>query len=176
MNAAAAHAHAGTYGVDAIVVALYGNFRALARVAHDALDGDQAVVDLRHLQLKQPLQELARAARDHHPWVAVTHLYVQHHRPDGIALLELILRDLLELRQDQLVVLMHHQDLVAPDLIHLTHDDLADQFAIVVENGRLLEFLHALSQQLLGRHHGPPPKLRQAHRLRDVVAHLVILV
>ena len=63
VDAAALHAHAGAYWIDAVVVALHGHLGALTGLAHDALDGDQAVGHFGHLLFKQLGQEFRRRAR-----------------------------------------------------------------------------------------------------------------
>src|SRR5690606_10406380 len=64
VDARALDADAGADGVHAVVVAHHGHLRAVAGLALDALDLDDAVVDLRHLALEQPLDEDGRGAAD----------------------------------------------------------------------------------------------------------------
>ena len=50
------HTHAGTYGVDTVIVRFNSYFGTLARFADDFFDGDQAVEYLGNFQLEQALQ------------------------------------------------------------------------------------------------------------------------
>ena len=65
-HARAARADAGADRVDALGVRLDGDLRAVARLAGDAADLDEAVGDLGHLELEQRLDQLGIAAREDH--------------------------------------------------------------------------------------------------------------
>src|SRR5204863_4351969 len=62
----AARANAGADWIDALRVRLDGDLRAVARLAGDAPDLDQAVGDLGHLELEQRLDQFRIAPRDDH--------------------------------------------------------------------------------------------------------------
>jgi hypothetical protein len=57
--------HAPT-GIDALDVRLDGDLRAVAGLAGDAADLDEAVGDLRHLELEERLDQLGIAPRQDH--------------------------------------------------------------------------------------------------------------
>src|SRR5271155_611038 len=63
-HARAAHADAGTLRVEPRIVRLDGNLRAHARIARRGPDLDQPLLDLRHLELEQPHQQIGDDARE----------------------------------------------------------------------------------------------------------------
>ena len=65
-HARAARADAGADRVDALGVRLDRDLRAVAGLAGDAADLDEAVGDLGHLELEQRLDQLRVAAREDH--------------------------------------------------------------------------------------------------------------
>ena len=141
MHTATLHTHAGSYGINTVVVALNGNLCALTRHAGNLLNGDQSVVDLGHLSLQQTLQEHgARTAQDDlRVVVLVGHL--MDDGTNGLTLAILVGRDLLRLRQDQLVVLIiNEQHLTLPYLIDLTAHDLSYTILVLVVQAVVFQF------------------------------------
>src|SRR5690606_6822159 len=175
VDAAALHAHAGAHRVDAVVVALHGHFGTFTGLAHDALDGDQAIGHLGHLMLEQFGEELGGgAAQDHHGGV-VPHLHLPHHGAHGVALLDEIALDLLVLGQDQLVALVvQHQRLTLPHLVHLASDDVAHALLVLVVEVVLLQFHDAALEVLLQRQDVAAAKVLDLHLLAHLFAHLEI--
>lgn len=51
------HTYASAYRINTVIVWLDSHLGTLSRDAGDRLDRNQAVINLRNLQLKQPLQE-----------------------------------------------------------------------------------------------------------------------
>ena len=51
------HTNTSTYRIDTLVIALYSHLRTITRHTSHLLDGDQTIVDLRHLSLQQTLEE-----------------------------------------------------------------------------------------------------------------------
>lgn len=108
-----------------------GHLGALAGLPHDFLDLDDALFDLGHFELQQPLQkDRIGPADDHLRRTArlTTHLFDD--RPERVALTVTIARDLLLARQDQLRAVVHDQHLAPANLIDFTDDDFANQLGI----------------------------------------------
>ncbi len=82
------HAYAGAYGVDTVVVALYGNLGAFARDAGHGADADEAVVYLGNLKLEEAAQELLVGARYRDFGVVVLVVYVGDDSAYGFAFAE----------------------------------------------------------------------------------------
>src|SRR5262249_34684164 len=112
-HARAARPDARADRVDALGVRLDGDLRAVARLTGDAADVDEAVRDLRHLELEQRLDELGIAAGedDLRPLRPAPNL-----RDDGLdarALLVALAVDLLRARQQRLDLAEVDEDVVA---------------------------------------------------------------
>ena len=125
-HARAARADAGADRVDALGVRLDGDLRAVARLAGDAADLDEAVGDLGHLELEERLDQLGIAAREDHlrPLRAGAHL--GDDRLDAGALLVALAVDLLGARQQRLDLAEVDEDVVAvAGLLDDAGDDLA---------------------------------------------------
>ena len=126
MNAGSLHAHAGTYGVDAVVVALYGNLCTLTRYACHGTDKDKSVVDFGHFELEEAAQEILACARHRNLGIIVLVIYVIDHCTHGFALAVEVARNLLVLGEQKLVlVVVEKQNLALPELIDLTRRKFA---------------------------------------------------
>ena len=133
VDAAALHAHAGTYGVNAVVVALNGNFSALARNACDAAEADEAVGDFGDFRFEQALQEHGRGAREVNLRVAVGIVHTVDDGAHGVALMEEVAGNLLRLGQVKFVALVVHEERLAlPRLVNLGSDDFAHAVLIFI--------------------------------------------
>ena len=106
VHTATLYAYTCAYRVDAVVEALYCYLGALARDAGDAFKQDESVVNLRHLNFKQTAEEFRACARNYHLRVVVGVLYFLDDGADGFALAVTVARNLLFLREDELVVLL----------------------------------------------------------------------
>src|SRR3954471_978224 len=105
---------------------LDGDLRAVARLAGDAADVDEAVRDLRHLELEQRLDELgiAPGEDDLRPLRPAPHL--GDHGLDARALLVALAVDLLRARQQRLDLAEVDENVVAiAGLLDDARDDLA---------------------------------------------------
>ena len=133
VHAASLHSHARSHGVDALVVALHSHLCSLARHACYLTDGNESVGYLGHLSLEQTLEEHRACARKDNLGVVVLVVHTVYDCPDGLALVIGVVRYLLHLWQDELVVLVvHHEHLALPHLIHLTGNDLSDAVLILI--------------------------------------------
>src|SRR6185312_27346 len=109
-DARAARADAGADRVDALGVRLDRDLRAVARLAGDAADLDEAVGDLRHLELEQRLDQLRRTAREDHLRALRTGAHLPDDRLDPRALLVPLAVDLLGAGQERLDLAEVDQD------------------------------------------------------------------
>src|SRR5690606_2173200 len=173
----ALHADAGADGVDAVVVADDGDLRAVARLAHDGLDLDDAVVDLGHLELEEPLDEHRRRPADHdlRAGAGVADDLLDD-GPEHVALPVAVLVDLALLREHQLGVVVDDEDLLPAGLVDLPDDDLADELGVLPVDVLLLDVADLLAEGLKRRLHGAPPEVVDGDGLGHLVAHLVVLV
>ncbi len=127
------HPHAGTYRIDAVVIGLYGYLRALTRDAGNTLDGDQPIGNLGDLLFEEPLQKHRRGAGEDDPRIVVLVLHTGYHCTGMLSLAEEIAGYLFGLGQDQLIVLIvEQQQLLFPDLIDLSRDDLTHFLLVLV--------------------------------------------
>src|SRR6185369_11777231 len=86
--------------VDALRVRLHRDLRAVAGLARDAADLDEAVRDLRHLELEQRLDQLGIATRQDHLRALRAGTDLGDHGLDARALLVALAVDLLGARQE----------------------------------------------------------------------------
>ena len=96
---ASLHTDAGSYGVDAIVVAFYGNLGTFAGNACNLLDGDQAVVDLGHFHFEQTLQEDGRRTAQNDFRIVVLVVHTGYHGTGRLTFTVEVARNLLGLGQ-----------------------------------------------------------------------------
>ena len=76
----------GSYWVDTIIVALNSNLGTVARDTGYTLDGNQTILNLRNLSLKQALQELWTCTAQDNAWVVVLVLYLLNDGTYGLTL------------------------------------------------------------------------------------------
>ena len=125
-DARAARADAGADRVDALDVRLDRDLRAVARLARDAADLDEAVGDLRHLELEERLDELRVAAREDDLRALRPRAHLGDHGLDAAALLVALAVDLLGARQQRLDLAEVDEHVVAvAGLLDDAGDDLA---------------------------------------------------
>ena len=154
-HARAARADAGADRVDAVGVGDDGDLRAVAGLAGDAGDLDQAVGDLGHLELEELLDQLGVAARDDdaRPLGLVGDLLDDRLDPLGVVVA--LVLDLLGLGQQRLDALAQLDERVARvGLLDDAGDQLADAVAVLLEHHVALGLADALQDHLLGRLRG----------------------
>ena len=176
MHAASLHAHAGSHGVDALVVTLHGHLGSLARHAGYALDGDEAVVDFGHLSLEQPLQEHGAGAREDNLGVVVLVVHPQDDGTDGLALAVLVGRYLLRFGQDELVALVvDDEHLAFPHLIHFAAHHLSHTVFVLVVERVVFQFQNLGGQGLPKGKDGSASELLEVDHFAYFLAHLVVV-
>ena len=176
MDAAAAHAYTGAYGVDAVVEALHGYLCALAWDACYLANGDDAFGNLGHLGLEQALQEHGACARENDLGVAGAVVHARDDGTRGFALTEEVAGDLLALGQQQLVAfLVEQQHFLVPYLVDLGRDDVAYHVLVLVVEGVVLQLEDARGEGLAQRQYGAAAELREVDGLRHVLAHFVVV-
>src|SRR5581483_7507978 len=146
----AARADARADRVDALRVRLDGDLRAVARLACDAADLDEAVGDLGHLELEQRLDQLRVAARqdDLRPLRAGAHL--ADDRLDARPLLVALAVDLLGAGEQRLDLAEVDEDVPAvAGLLDDAGDDLADAVDVLLVHHLALRLADPLQDDLL---------------------------
>src|SRR5690606_34614638 len=177
LHARALEAHARAHRVDRVVARRHGNLRAAADLARDALDLDDALVRLRHLELEERGDEHGVGARQDEARPLGRLLDALEHCADGLALTEPLARVLLLPRNDRVGIarlVQHHDDLAALDLLHLTGEQLADLAGVLVANLVALALAHALDDALLRGHHGVAAELLELDGDLEHVADLEV--
>ena len=131
--AASANAHACSYRVDALVVALYGHLCTLAGYAGDAADAYKTVCNLRNLCLQQLLQEHGARAAEENLRITILVVNAVNNSPHRVALVEEVAGNLLILWQEELIsFVVEKQCLAFPSLIDIGNDDFALQILILI--------------------------------------------
>src|SRR6185437_2401016 len=132
-HARAARPDARADRVDALGVRLDRDLRPVARLARDAANLDEAVGDLRHLELEERLDQLRVAAREDHLRALRAGADIADDRLDPRALLVALAVDLLRPRQQRLDLPEVDEDVPAvARLLDYAGDDLADAVDVLV--------------------------------------------
>ena len=177
MNTRALHTHTSAHRVDAVIIRLHGHLRPLTRDACDALDRDQAIVDLRYLQLKEALQEHLIRTREDDLRVVVQVIHPQDDRTYGISLAIVIRRDLLRFRQQQLVALViQQQHLLLPYLIHLSGNDMIDLVLIFSVKTIFLQLKYLRGQCLTQVQDRTTAEICKMHLIGHLFTHLTVRI
>ncbi len=175
MHAGALHADAAAHGVDAVVIRLHGHLGALAGHTHYVLDGNQAVVNFRHLGFEEAFQEDRRSAAEDDGGVVVAHFHLQYHGAHRVALAEAVARNLFGFGQDQLyLLLVEDKDLFVPRLIDLAHNHLAHFLLIFLEDQRLLVVLNLAHEVLADGQNLAAAEVVHIDRFGEFLAHFKI--
>src|SRR5690606_6958000 len=173
LHARAAHADAGADRVGTVVVRDHRDLGAVARVAGAGLDLDQALADLRHLELEQLDHELGRGAADEQLRAADLVAHVVEVAAHAVAGAQRVARDALVLGNEGLgVAAQVHVDVAALHALDDAGDQFADAVLPLVHDLRALGLAHALHDHLLGGLRGDAPEVRVLDLLLDVVADL----
>ena len=121
MYTATLHTYTSAYWIDTLVVALNSHLSAITWHTSHLLNGNQTIIDLRHLSLEQTLQEDRTGTREDDTRVVVLILYLLYDGTNSLTLVVVIRGNLLLLGQVQLITLIvHQQHLALPDLVNLT--------------------------------------------------------
>ena len=120
MNTRTFHAHARTYRVDMVVIALYGNLCPFAWNTGHCAYIDKSVVYFRHLQLKQTAEEFFACPGNRDTYVVVFIFNLLYNGTDIFALAEKVAWNSLAFRKNHFIVLAVEQKcFLAPCLINL---------------------------------------------------------
>ena len=164
-HARAARAYAGAHRVHTVRMGDHGDLAAagngltvtaaVAGLARDHLDLDEAVGDLGHLELEQLAHELLAAPRELDLRTLGGLLHAHDHGLDASAVLVVLGLDLLAPRQLGLDAAQLDQRVVARvALLDDAGDQLADAVDVLLVHEVALGLTDALEDDLLGRHRG----------------------
>ncbi len=172
LDAAAAHADAGTDRIDRGIAADDGDLGAGARIARHRLDLDDAVVDLRHFHLEQLGHELRMGARQEDLRAALLAAHVVDIGAHAVAVLVVLARDQFVAADDRLAAAEVDDHVAVLDALHRAVDDLADAILVFVELAVALGLAHLLDDDLLGRLGGDAAEIHRRQLLGDEVSDL----
>src|SRR5690606_3099321 len=170
------HTHAGAHRVDAVVVRLHRHLGALTRNPHNLAYRDQAVLDLRHLLLKQFFEkQFVRPRQDHHR-VGVAHFHALDHPAHHVSFPEKIPPYHLRPGQHQLIArgVVDDQHLPLEHLVHLAQYDIADARRVALEHPVLFQLHDPRYQRLARSHNRTAAKIFQEKLLVALLPHFVV--
>ena len=159
-HARAARAHAGADRVDAVGVGDDGDLRAVAGLAGDVGDLDEAVGDLGDLELEQLLDQLGVAAGDDDRGALARGRDLLDDRLDALGVVVALALDLLGLGQQRLDPFAQlHERVAGVRLLDDAGDQLAHAVAVLLEHHVALGLADALQDHLLGGLGGDPAEV-----------------
>ena len=151
---------AGAHRVDPVGVGDDGDLRAVAGLAGDVGDLDQAVGDLGDLELEQLLDQLRVAARDDDRGALAGGRDLLDDRLDPLRVVVALALHLLGLGQQRLHPFAQlHERVAGVRLLHDAGDQLADAVAVLLEHHVPLGLADALQDHLLGGLGGDPAEV-----------------
>ena len=173
LHARAAHADASADGVDTAVVAAHGDLGAQARVARGAENLDEALADLRHLDLEQLDQEFRRRAREEQLRAARLRPNLAQQALDAVLRLDRLARDQI-LARDEAFGIAAEVDIgaVAVDALDDAAHELARAALVRLDDLLALGLAHLLHDDLLRGLRRDAAELHGLHRLLDEPADL----
>jgi hypothetical protein len=140
-------------------VAADGDLGPVPRLAGDVGDLHDALGDLGHLQLEQPLDEVRMRPRDHHPQAPGRPDDVGHVHLEPVVVLVVLARHLLGVGQVGLDLAQVDRDVALVTLLHDAGHDVADSALVLAEGDVAFGLAQALHDDLLGRDGGDPPEV-----------------
>ena len=177
MDTRTLHTDTSTYRIDTVVEGLNGYFRTLTRDTGDVLDRDQTFLDLRDLLLEQALQEERSGTTQHNLRIRVVILHLDYYGTYHITLSVEVRRDLVLLRQVELVPLfVQQQDLFLPYLVQLTRHDLATHIFIMLIERLFLQFEDLRCQRLTEIEDHTATERSQLYLIRYLFTDLCLLI
>ena len=175
VDAASAHTHARTDGINVGVEAFDGNFRAFARDACHGAELNDAVGDFGNLPFEQAAQEQRAGARKIDLRVAVGVVDAVDHGADVVALVVEVARDLLVLGQQQVVFLfVYEQGFVFPRLVNFGRDQFSLTILILIIYGVVFELKDLAGQGLAEGQDGAAAEIFKFDVLAAVFAHFKV--
>ena len=172
LHARAAHADAGADGVDARIVRLHRDLGAQARIAGGGLDLEQALLDLRHLELEELHEEFGGDARQDElrpARLAVDLVDVGAH---AVADAQVFLGDQVVARQQRLDAARFDDEVAALGALHRAGHERLAALEEVVEDLLALGVADLLQDHLLGGLRADAPEGLGLERLLEDVAQL----
>ena len=174
-HAASLHTDACAYWIDAIVVALHRHLSSLARHACHTADRDESVGHFRHFRFKKALEEDGGGAAEDDAGIVVLVVNTQHDGLNGLALAIGVARDLLALRQMELIALVvDEKHLALPHLIDFGAHHRSYLVLILVVERVVLKFENLRRQCLTEIQYGTTSKLAEVDLFAHVLAYLVV--
>src|SRR3954452_14542841 len=159
-HARAGRPDAGADRIDAVGVRDDRDLRAVAGLAGDVGDLDQAVGDLGDLELEELLDQLGIAARDDDARPAGRGGDLLDHGLDPLRVVVALAVDLLGLGQQRLDALAQlHERVARVGLLDDAGDQLADAVAVLLEHHVALGLADPLQDHLLGGLRGDAPEV-----------------
>ena len=169
------HTYTSAYGVNTVVEALNSNLSTLTWHTSHTTDSDQAISDLRHLSLKQTLQEVGTGTAQHDTRIIVLVLHLLHNGTHGLTLTIGVRRNLVALHQVELVTLIVHEEHFAlPHLVNLTADNGTHLILVLLIEGIMIEFQDLRSQCLTQVQDSTTTELGEVNSLTHLLAYLVV--
>src|SRR5436309_3485659 len=179
LHARAFEPHAGAHRIDRIVTGRDGDFGAAPRLARRGADLDDLLLNLRHFELEQGLDEQRVGAGQDQPRPLRGLLDALQDRPNRVTLVEVLAVVLLAVGDDGFGFTkfrQHHHDLAALDLLGLPQQELADFVGELFADPGALALAHPLDDALLRGLHGGAPERLEGHFLLEHVADLEVRV
>src|SRR5437667_465353 len=179
LDARALEPHAGAHGIDRVVARGDRDLGAAARLAGGGADLHDLLLDLRHFELEQRLDEQRIGARQNQARALRRLLDPLEHRPDRVALVEVLAVILLAVGDDRLgfAELREHDDDLAPlDLLHFAREELSHLVGELLPDAGPLALAHPLDDALLSCLHRGAAERLERHLLFQHVAHLEVLI
>ena len=134
-------------------------------------------MNLRHLNFKQTAEEFRACARNYHLRVVVGVLHFLDDGADGFALAVTVARNLLFLREDELVVLLvKNKHFAFPDLVDLAYYNLAFHCLELGIDGVFLKIEYLGCERLTECQDGAAAELLKHDFFRNVLADLAFRV
>ena len=177
MNTRTLDTHTSAYRINTIVEGLNRHFGTLTRDTGDVLNRNQTLFHLRHLLLKQPLQEQRSRTAQDDLRVLVLVIYLYYHRANHLSFAVEIRRDLVLFRQVELVALfVKQQHLFLPHLVQLTRHHLTDHLFVLLIKHLFLQLKDLRCQGLTQVQDHTTAKRSQLHFIRHLFADLCLVI
>src|SRR2546429_5772049 len=143
---------ARAHRVDRIVARRDGDLGAAARLPRGGADLDDLLLDLRHLELEQGLDEQRVGTRQNEPRTLGRLLDPLQHGADRVPLVKVLAVVLLAVRNDRFgftELREHDDDLATLDLLYFAREELADLVGELFPDAGPLALADALDDALL---------------------------
>src|SRR5215204_6575247 len=163
--------------IDSIVARDDCDLGAAAYFACNGTDLDHLLLNLRDLQLEERLHEERIATGQNEPRTLRRLLELLEHRPNGVALVEMLAVVLLPVRNNRLrfpELVEHDDELAALDLLYFAREQLADFGGEFLPNAGSLTFTDPLDDPLLGGLNSEAPEFHKWDLFLEHIAQLEV--